>query len=134
MLNATSSPRTIAQVCHLTSASRTPGTLPSQHHSGNQPRHMRGCLCDQPAVPPHNQNHSAVRLPTSTYPLLDSLSTQVEQGTLSRLQLEGVLYACTKHLQLLPTGHRAGFFIADGAGVGKGRQIAAIILVCASSM
>lgn len=55
-------------------------------------------------------------------------SSLVSQGSLSRLQLEGVLYACTKHLQLLATGHRAGFFLADGAGVGKGRQIAAIIL------
>lgn len=72
---------------------------------------------------------SAVSLPPSTYPLLDALPPAlVQQGALSRLQLEGVLYACTKHLQLLPTGQRAGFFIADGAGVGKGRQIAAIIL------
>ncbi len=27
----------------------------------------------------------------------------------------------------LCTGHRAGFFLGDGAGVGKGRQIAAMI-------
>jgi hypothetical protein len=27
----------------------------------------------------------------------------------------------------LIAGHRAGFFLGDGAGVGKGRQIAALI-------
>lgn len=29
---------------------------------------------------------------------------------------------------ILPSGERAGFFIGDGAGVGKGRQISGIIL------
>lgn len=72
---------------------------------------------------------SAVRLPKTSYPLFDALPKDlVAHGLLSRLQLEGVLYACTKHLQLLPNNTRAGFFIADGAGVGKGRQIAGIIL------
>jgi hypothetical protein len=47
-----------------------------------------------------------------------------------RLQLEGVLYACTKHLEVMHNGSRAGFFIGDGAGVGKGRQICGIITVC----
>jgi hypothetical protein len=27
----------------------------------------------------------------------------------------------------LDTGHRAGFFLGDGAGVGKGRQVAGLI-------
>lgn len=43
-------------------------------------------------------------------------------------QLEGILYACSRHCELLPSGERAGFFIGDGAGVGKGRQIAGCIL------
>ena len=50
------------------------------------------------------------------------------KGKLSKLQLEGVAYACQKHCELLPDGARAGFMIGDGAGVGKGRQIAGIIL------
>ncbi len=51
---------------------------------------------------------SAIRLPASTYPLWDALPPEVvEQGRLSQLQLEGVLYACTKHQQFLPTGERA---------------------------
>ena len=50
------------------------------------------------------------------------------KGKLSKLQLEGVAYACQKHCELLPDGARAGFMIGDGAGVGKGRQISGIIL------
>lgn len=43
------------------------------------------------------------------------------------LQLEGILYACQQHQELLPTGERRGFFLGDGTGVGKGRQLAGII-------
>ncbi len=42
--------------------------------------------------------------------------------------MEGVTFACQAHLRILPDGRRAGFFLGDGAGVGKGRQISAIIL------
>ena len=34
---------------------------------------------------------------------------------------------CQRHLTLLPDGTRAGFFIGDAAGVGKGRQVCPII-------
>jgi hypothetical protein len=71
---------------------------------------------------------SAIPLPPSSYPLWDSLGAVAAAGKLSQLQLEGVLYACTKHLTWLPSGERCGFFIGDGAGVGKGRQISGIIL------
>eukprot|EP00891_Asterochloris_glomerata_P001845 jgi/Astpho2/1845/e_gw1.00038.339.1_t len=72
---------------------------------------------------------SAIALPKTDYPLWDTLpDALVDSGKLSQLQLEGVLYACTKHQQFLPSGERAGFFIGDGAGVGKGRQISGIIL------
>lgn len=68
---------------------------------------------------------SAISLPRNDYPLWDSVGDDiVDKGKLSRLQLEGVRYACRKHLEILPSGQRAGFFIGDGAGVGKGRQIA----------
>ena len=43
---------------------------------------------------------------------------------LSGLQLESIVYACQRHQQQLPDQSRAGFFIGDGAGVGKGRTIA----------
>lgn len=51
----------------------------------------------------------------------------VGAGRLSSAQLEAVLYACMRFQRRLPGGERGGFFLGDGAGVGKGRQIAAII-------
>ena len=39
---------------------------------------------------------------------------------LSALQLEAVVLACQTFERLLPTGERRGFFLGDGAGVGKG--------------
>ena len=68
---------------------------------------------------------SAIPLPKNDYPIWESVGDEiVETGKLSKLQLEGVRYACKKHLEILSSGERAGFFIGDGAGVGKGRQIA----------
>lgn len=65
---------------------------------------------------------AAVQPPDVSYQLhLDEL---VQGGGLSGLQLESITYACQRHEQLLPDGSRAGFFIGDGAGVGKGRTIA----------
>ncbi|KAJ1633961.1 P-loop containing NTP hydrolase pore-1-domain-containing protein [Pavlovales sp. CCMP2436] len=49
-------------------------------------------------------------------------------GKLSELQLETVSLCGARHTRLLPDGRRAGFFLGDGAGVGKGRQIAGVIL------
>jgi hypothetical protein len=50
---------------------------------------------------------------------------------LSPLQLEGATLAITRHNRLLTDENkrtiRAGFFIGDAAGVGKGRQIAAVL-------
>ena len=42
-------------------------------------------------------------------------------------QLEGVVYALQQHERQLQNGCRAGFFIGDGTGVGKGRELAAIV-------
>ncbi len=70
-----------------------------------------------------------ISLPPASYPLTEALPASiVNSGQLSSLQLEGVLYACQRHLKWLGDGSRAGFFIGDGAGVGKGRQIAGIML------
>lgn len=59
-------------------------------------------------------------------------------GTLSDLQTEAFIYACQQHETKTkvasyiagepPTWKRNGFLIGDGAGVGKGRTISAIIL------
>ena len=59
----------------------------------------------------------------------DALAPGIASGALSKLQVEGVLHACAKHETLLPRGRRAGFLLGDGAGVGKGRQVAAAALV-----
>ena len=58
-----------------------------------------------------------LRLPSKT--LLD--------GLLTCAQAEVCLRAVAQHELRLPNGHRSGFFMGDGAGVGKGRQQAAII-------
>lgn len=52
----------------------------------------------------------------------------ISDGLLSDAQLESVVYAGQAHEQFLPNGERRGFFLGDGPGVGKGRQIAGIIL------
>ena len=65
---------------------------------------------------------AAVEPPDITYQLhLDDL---IDNKLLSGLQLESIVYACQRHEQQLPDQSRAGFFIGDGAGVGKGRTIA----------
>ncbi|PSC70731.1 strawberry notch [Micractinium conductrix] len=56
-----------------------------------------------------------------------SLDDCVEGRLLSDAQLETVIYANQKFQLRLQDGKRAGFFLGDGAGVGKGRQIAALI-------
>ncbi len=69
----------------------------------------------------------AVLLPDPIYQ--PSLPKEViEEGKLSIAQLEAVVYAGQAHEQILPDGKRKGFFIGDGTGVGKGREIAGIIL------
>lgn len=69
---------------------------------------------------------SAVHPPEPTYDLL--IKDDLESSkALSCLQIETLVYASQRHLQHLPNGARAGFFIGDGAGVGKGRTIAGLI-------
>lgn len=70
---------------------------------------------------------SAVEPPAPTYtPALPA--RVVRQGLLSIAQLESIVYAGQAHSELLPNGSRKGFFIGDGTGVGKGREISGIIL------
>ena len=69
---------------------------------------------------------ASISLPPATYPLYDALGEDiVDGGGLSKLQLEGVTYACQKHCERLADGARAGFMIGDGAGVGKDVKSAA---------
>jgi hypothetical protein len=57
----------------------------------------------------------------------------VELEKLSALQLEAIVYACQRHEQFLPDGNRAGFFIGDGAGVGKVRPLFIQTAFCGGS-
>eukprot|EP00899_Mesostigma_viride_P000110 jgi/Mesvir1/1009/Mv17543-RA.1 len=58
----------------------------------------------------------------------------VDAGRISALQLETVVYANMRFNRRIASSEpgqpafRAGFFLGDGAGVGKGRQVAALIL------
>lgn len=70
---------------------------------------------------------SAVSMPELHYtPHLDQ--SLISSGALSDAQLENISYAGQAHEQVLPNGTRKGYFIGDGTGVGKGRQIAGIIM------
>ncbi|MBP3554450.1 MAG: strawberry notch family protein [Clostridia bacterium] len=79
-----------------------------------------------PAVLVESAAMAAVSMPTATY--APKLPADVVKNTLSDAQLVTVTYAGQAHEQKLPDGRRKGFFIGDGTGVGKGRQIAGIIL------
>ena len=79
-----------------------------------------------PAVIVESASMAAVTPPDITYkPQL--ASEVVTEGRLSNIQLERVIYAGQRHEQRLPDGSRAGFFVGDGTGVGKGRVLAGII-------
>ncbi|XP_063748412.1 si:ch73-63e15.2 isoform X2 [Eleginops maclovinus] len=70
---------------------------------------------------------SSVPPPDVTYTLSIPEPT-ISGGLLSALQLEAIVYACQQHEVILQNNQRAGFLIGDGAGVGKGRTVAGIIL------
>lgn len=57
----------------------------------------------------------------------------VDGGALSDAQLETIIYAGQAHSQFLPSAEgetkvRKGLFVGDGTGVGKGREIAGIMM------
>lgn len=52
----------------------------------------------------------------------------IHSGELSEVQLEAIAYAGQTHEQKLAGGARRAFFIGDGTGVGKGREVAGIII------
>ncbi|OQS04488.1 hypothetical protein THRCLA_03282 [Thraustotheca clavata] len=70
---------------------------------------------------------STAPLPKCTYNHDAFPEDLIARGKLTNLQLEGILYACMQHQRILPSGERCGFFLGDGTGVGKGRQLAGII-------
>lgn len=88
---------------------------------------------DVPGAKPHpgalvqSAAMASVQPPAATYkPNLPK--TSITKGDISIAQLEAVVYAGQAHQQFAADGTRLGFFIGDGTGVGKGREIGAIIL------
>ena len=81
-----------------------------------------------------NGTLATVAPPDVTYKLniAEDMPHVVTEGRLSDLQLEFVTYACQRHEQRLASGSRRGFFLGDGAGMGKGRQL--VGLQCINQM
>ena len=71
---------------------------------------------------------AAVDAPQATY-TPNIPKELITSGALSDVQLTNIVYAGQAHSQMIPNQNiRRGYFIGDGTGVGKGRQIAGIIL------
>lgn len=71
---------------------------------------------------------AAVDAPQATY-VPNIPKELITSGALSDVQLTNIVYAGQAHSQMIPNQNiRRGYFIGDGTGVGKGRQIAGIIL------
>lgn len=96
---------------------------------------------DVPGAKPHpgplvqSSAMAAVVPPAATYtPNLPAET--IKDGLLSLAQIEAVVYAGQAHSEFLedvpteagPIKFRRGFFIGDGTGVGKGREISGILL------
>ena len=70
---------------------------------------------------------ASVKPPKPAYtPQIDEPT--ITEGRLSDAQLEQITYAGNAHAKMLPNGRRRGYFIGDGTGVGKGREVSGIIL------
>ena len=80
-----------------------------------------------PAVLVESSAMASVQAPKATYkPHLPQ--DAINRGVWSGEQMVNIVYAGQAHEQTLPNGTRKGYLIGDGTGVGKGRQIAGIIM------
>ena len=70
---------------------------------------------------------ASVKPPPTDYTPVIAQET-VSEGRLSDAQLEQITFAGNAHAKKLPDDRRRGYFIGDGTGVGKGREIAGIML------
>ena len=67
--------------------------------------------------------HDTDALAATLLPLFaQEQQTDKPAPALSPLQLEGVLLALQRHRRIFRNGERAGFFLGDGAGIGKGEK------------
>ncbi len=91
-------------------------------------------MLPHPSDAVENGTLATVAPPDVTYKLniAEDMPHVISEGRLSDLQLEFVTYACQRHEQRLASGSRRGFFLGDGAGMGKGRQL--VGLQCINQM
>ena len=101
----------------------------------------RVCRCTLHPHPHPRCTSTSTSTPASTSTLHQHLhatsciwhrTTCISHRALPRMQLETVAYACQRHNSTtLRGGERGGFFLGDGVGLGKGRQLAAIVYAAA---
>ena len=93
-----------------------------------EPLQLKGVGKKHPDPVVENASLSAVKAPALPDNCLEDIAPGVvKEGKLSSLQLEAVAYANACFDKDLEDGSRRGFFIGDGAGIGKGRELAGII-------
>lgn len=61
--------------------------------------------------------------PPDVHYKLDIPEEVITEGRASDVQLEAATYACQAHEQILPNGERKEFWIGDGTGLGKTREM-----------
>ncbi len=93
-----------------------------------EPLWLKGIGKKHPDPVVENASLSAVKAPKPPDDCLEDIASNVvSEGKLSNLQLEAVAYANMCFGKNLEDGSRRGFFIGDGAGIGKGRELAGIV-------
>jgi hypothetical protein len=80
-----------------------------------------------PASVVESSTMAAVKSPEIDY-TPDIPMRLVKSGALSDIQLELIAVAGWNHSQLMPDGTRYGVLVGDGTGIGKGRELAGVIL------
>jgi len=80
-----------------------------------------------PASVVESSTMAAVNFPNTNY-VPDIPESLIATGALSDIQLEFIASAGDNHSRLMPDGSRYGILLGDGTGMGKGRQLAGVIL------
>ena len=84
-------------------------------------------FAEHPGILDESTAMRSVEMPPASYiPILPAYIQ--EHGLISNAQIVPVVYAGQSFRYKNPDGSRRGFFIGDGTGVGKGREISAIIM------
>jgi len=93
--------------------------------SSSDPR-IAALAADHPDALAEPKNLVSIRSPDLAGEVL-CVPAGIARTVLSSCQLETVLHAARRFRSLLPTGEAAGYYLGDGTGCGKGRQIAALV-------